>query len=127
MYDISLPFKGIGYNDRSSGTNFMLQYFIDCNLEIPTWLEPNMSDWPRFIKSSGDGLLHGLYNSAVRVHSPLERFKLSEDYGTIFSRQILFIMNELEGGWAYMVGGKYDQNFAFELELEAMAFKLRWL
>ena len=127
MQDLSLPFKGIGPNNRSSGTNHMLRYVIDYDLEIPTWLEPKMTDWPRFIKLPEDGLLHGLYNSAVRIYNPLETFKQSKDFGTIFSRQILFIIDELEGDWTYMVGGKYDQNYAFVLEDDAMAFKLRWL
>lgn len=120
MHDISLSFKGVGIHRRSTGTNLILQYCIDHNLKIPAWLEPQMTAWPRFIQLPEDGLLHDLYDSEVKI-------KKTENFVNIFSSQILFIINELKGNWTYIVSGKYDQHYAFELEEDAMIFKLRWL
>lgn len=113
-------FKGKHRTSCSTGTNYILDYCMEHDMDCPSWLHPQMYDWDRVIMDDIYDRLEDIsYNTGVVIHD-------MNDYKKSFAEQVLYIMDELEGKWGIIVYGEHKGCFTFDLEHDAVAFKLRW-
>lgn len=105
-------FNGKNYNERSSGTNSVLEYCYKNKISKPIWLKACMDNWGRY-----ETCYYNTHNNWFSSDVSL----LDE-----FAEMAIWIMDELKGGWGIMVDGTFASHYMFELEDEAFKFKLRW-
>ena len=119
----TITFKGIEVGRCSTGTTLILEYCKRKNLDIPHWLYPHTKDWPRIAFACDS-----FYNSNIHVYDFSFDFKIQSEK---FSERVFYVVDELKGKWCWRyvnIGndGRDLYFFVFELEEEAMAFKIRW-
>lgn len=101
-------------SELSGGTCEILDFCKMNDLDIPDWLTVQTDDWPRFM-----GTLHLTEESEKRwaknpVYCPMGH------RGAIF----IYIVEELQGKWWWVCSPSYSMHVNFELEEDALAFKL---
>lgn len=120
MNEVEKLFEGKHLSSCSTGTIYILDYCMEHDIDCPNWLHCQMYDWDRVIMDDLEDKLEGRsYNSGI------SNFDMN-DHKKSFAEQVMFIMNELEGNWGILVYGDHKGDFVFELEYDAVAFKLRW-
>lgn len=104
-------FDGVIKDHRSYGTNLILEYCDEHNIDYPSWLRAKMRSWVRY-----------------KIYYPTECwYECTVDPTNKFAEYAIWIMDELEGGWSVVEYGRLSAHFVFELEEDALAFTLRWI
>jgi hypothetical protein len=97
----------------STETELVTVYCRNNNIEKPKWLRPSLIDWPRYITRTPD-----IFSECIFID---HAFDLDVD----ISERLIFVVENLLGKWT-MIGGISLVFILFELEEDAVAFKLRW-
>jgi hypothetical protein len=95
-----------------NGVEWIVSYCENSSIECPDWAMDNPNNWPR-----RNDLGEFEYNF------------LRGASGDEYARKVLFIVRELKGQWFIKFNTESfprDYYFFFELEEDAVAFKLRW-
>ena len=114
---------GSSIDSLSGGTLLVIKYCEENERTVPDWLTPKMDNWPRFGGSLYFSMDKGYEQTFVSTFRWYDDGKRLGDFG----EAVMFIVDELKGKWWWTVGGKYSGQIVFELEEDAMIFKLRWL
>ena len=88
------------------GIGYIALYCNNNNINYPDWFHAKFIDIPR-------------YNPNMMNYDSGLSSTVIVDYDD-FAKKVFYVMDYLKGGWAI------NSTFHFELEEDAVAFKLRW-
>lgn len=105
----------VNYDSISFGVLSMMKYYDKNNIMYPEWLMCRFTELPRY----------SLYNSSLLKHFISIPYNIPNTESSLCrdGEMTIWIIEKLNYEWI----SKTHNDYYFEDELDAMAFKLRWL